>query len=419
MQRMLKTNFLLIICGHLITVSSLEERPIGCQQKSTSGRTYFGEVNTTVKGIPCQRWSEKKPHDHPYSFVGDHNFCRNPYNVYNASQVWCFTTDPEVPFDYCSVPFCPPLKALDFLLNDAGKIDLDNSKALLQKEKFPSTFTICTAFMVESWSHHFASNFFLLCSRNTFSCFDDKDGWLWVGLVVYETHTDYIFQFDDTPMFETQSDILFYPLQWTQVCLSLNTSAVKLVVDGKLLKETKWERKKNFTTVQLGVTEEGEQPGRITDLNIFSSALTVEQMMSQTSPGDADCGLQGDFLSWEKSWNKNWWTLRSKAEWIDLDSQLESPCRKEPTLNLFPMIEDHLHSDCMELCNKLGGRSPSVRTEKEWKHLFKEVKTITPDTSMVPMVWLSATQGDIGFKMSTLDHWPERVKAVDGVWRDY
>ena len=35
-----------------------------CQQRSTSGRDYGGKANTTVDGIPCQRWSDKEPHDH-------------------------------------------------------------------------------------------------------------------------------------------------------------------------------------------------------------------------------------------------------------------------------------------------------------------------------------------------------------------
>ena len=86
---------------------------ISCQQKSTSGRSYLGEVNTTVDGIPCQKWSDTKPHDHEFSHVGEHNFCRNPYGS-SHSQVWCFTTDPEIPYQNCSVPFCPPLRALDF-----------------------------------------------------------------------------------------------------------------------------------------------------------------------------------------------------------------------------------------------------------------------------------------------------------------
>ena len=62
---------------------------------------------------------------------------------------------------------------------------------------------------------------------------------------------------------------------------------------------------------------------QMSDLNIFSSALAVEQLKSQTSPGEKECGLEGDFLSWEKSLKEKQWTLHSKARWIDLDGGFE------------------------------------------------------------------------------------------------
>ena len=109
---------------------------IDCQQKSTSGRDYIGEANTTVDGIPCQRWSETQPHDHKFTHVGDHNFCRNPNGAFK-SQVWCFTTDPEVRYQNCPIPLCPTLKALDFSLDNDQKIDENNSSthAFLKKGK--------------------------------------------------------------------------------------------------------------------------------------------------------------------------------------------------------------------------------------------------------------------------------------------
>ena len=58
-----------------------------CQQMSLSGRTYVGEANTTIDGIPCQNWSETKPHDHSFIHVGEHNFCRNPIGA-DEPQVW-------------------------------------------------------------------------------------------------------------------------------------------------------------------------------------------------------------------------------------------------------------------------------------------------------------------------------------------
>ena len=91
-----------------------DQRKIGCQQRSTKGRDYVGEANTTIDGIPCQRWSDTQPLGHDFT---DFNFCRNPIGS-GLSQVWCYTTDPEHERQYCSVPFCPTLKALDFSLDN-------------------------------------------------------------------------------------------------------------------------------------------------------------------------------------------------------------------------------------------------------------------------------------------------------------
>ena len=145
-----------------------------CQQKSTSGQDYVGVANTTIEGIPCQKWSDTQPHDHPFTHVGDHNFCRNPIGS-PQSQVWCYTTDPDHELQNCSVPFCPPLKALDFSLDNDDKPDKGNSytQASVQKENFPPSFTVCTAFMVEAWTGYASA--MLLALRD-----DKAKVWTWV-----------------------------------------------------------------------------------------------------------------------------------------------------------------------------------------------------------------------------------------------
>ena len=101
--------------------------------------------------------------DHDFTYFGDHNYCRNPVGT-NDHQVWCFTNDPLKKVQNCSVPFCPPLKVLDFSLDNDWYSD-DNysfTHASLQKENFPSSFTICSAFMVEQWRKAKNSPLFLL-----------------------------------------------------------------------------------------------------------------------------------------------------------------------------------------------------------------------------------------------------------------
>ena len=100
-----------------------------------------------------------------------------------------------------------------------------------------------------------------------------------------------------------------------------------MVADGEKWHEESWlvKNKPENLNLILGLARTKtpwEGPGRTTNLNIFSSALPVEQMILQTSPGKAECGLEGDFLSWEKSLEEEQWTLHSKARWIDLDGGL-------------------------------------------------------------------------------------------------
>ena len=80
-------------------------------------------------------------------------------------------------------------------------------------------------------------------------------------------------------------------------------------------------------------------------------------------------------------------------------------------------------------CEKISaGRSPSVNTEEEWKNLTMEIDLITQDRSILPYMWLSATEGDKNGEIARLDHWPEtelvnnqtkKLEANETVWRDF
>ena len=78
------------------------EEVIDC--KPTDGTAYTGEVNTTASGRTCQMWSVNTPHESYHPEVGEHNYCRSP----DGSSLWCYTTDPQVGWDYCYVPDCVP-----------------------------------------------------------------------------------------------------------------------------------------------------------------------------------------------------------------------------------------------------------------------------------------------------------------------
>ncbi|XP_003781330.1 prothrombin [Otolemur garnettii] len=74
------------------------------------GVNYRGHVNFTHSGIECQLWRSHYPHkpevnstSHPGADLQE-NFCRNPDG--STTGPWCYTTDPTVRREECSIPVC-------------------------------------------------------------------------------------------------------------------------------------------------------------------------------------------------------------------------------------------------------------------------------------------------------------------------
>jgi len=75
----------------------------------------MGQVNTSVRGIPCQKWASDTPHitsrdyedsDFPEgSHAAAENYCRNPDDGW-LEGVWCYTMNASVRWDICDVPQC-------------------------------------------------------------------------------------------------------------------------------------------------------------------------------------------------------------------------------------------------------------------------------------------------------------------------
>lgn len=101
----------------------------GCR-RTRSGIDYSGAISRTATGRTCQRWDVQSPHAHGYTTTtmmmttgeGLHqqqhqqqpqeqqyelveNYCRNP-DPWDSTGPWCYTTDPDVRWEYCHVPFC-------------------------------------------------------------------------------------------------------------------------------------------------------------------------------------------------------------------------------------------------------------------------------------------------------------------------
>ncbi|XP_029812920.1 prothrombin [Suricata suricatta] len=89
------------------------ERLVECLEGNCAeglGMNYRGTVNVTRSGIECQLWRSRYPHKpeinsttHPGADLRE-NFCRNPDS--STSGPWCYTTDPTVRREECSIPVC-------------------------------------------------------------------------------------------------------------------------------------------------------------------------------------------------------------------------------------------------------------------------------------------------------------------------
>ena len=323
------------------------------------------------------------------------------------------------------------MKVLDFSEDGDGQPDSNGeyTKATLEAGSLPESFTICSAFMTEAWTTRFtAAEMFSLM-------WVDGRIWGYVNLFAGKTSTDFEVMLGPVNLL-TKLEELFFTLQWIRACLSVDSvaSKVMLVVDGQLVGEEKYRREEDKyrpanISLLLGFypnyPDPAEYTGRVSELNIFKSSLSLERMMDLTRAGGVECGAPGDLVSWEEAE----WTLHSQAKVIVVDMEWEGPCRRESQVQVFT-ADFTYHKDCMRHCQKIfDGRSPSVTTREEWKSFTQEFDLITRYRSgVLNYLWLSATEGDVDGSLAEPDHWPEtelvnnetqKMEAVETVWRDF
>ena len=296
--------------------------------------------------------------------------------------------------------------------------DIDNepdsrgeyTMASLSKPDMPRDFTICTAFKVEAWTTDFtAARLFQLTD-------DGGDRWAFVSLYAADTYTEFTVKLGGVFFLATTDRVLF-PLTWTHVCLSLDTVSGKVgvVADGLVVEEKvhqealeEDERRPSNMSLVLGYDQPNglEETGLLSNMNIFSYALSTSRMVALTQAGGEECGAPGDYVSWEEED----WQLHSQAR-RQMVGELEGPCRRDSQLTVYTAdfeyhgaaTNDEKISGCMEHCQKLGqGRSPPVQTQEEWYFLWKELNAITPELWRLPYLWLAVTD-----------------EEKEGVWRDY
>ena len=73
------------------------------------GLEYLGTLSVTTSGVTCQAWATNTPHTVNHqpadAEAAGSNYCRNADRV--SDTPWCYTTDPNLTWEYCDVPLCP------------------------------------------------------------------------------------------------------------------------------------------------------------------------------------------------------------------------------------------------------------------------------------------------------------------------
>ena len=199
-----------------------------------------------------------------------------------------------------------------------------------------------------------------------------------------------------------------FPNTWAKTCLSVNTTSglFQWVIDGTYVMTTvseevksSKEKPKNLSKkVVLGARAYagGWRPmsSKVTDLNIFSSALSVEKMVSMTSEGT--CAEEGDYLAWRDME----WILHGQAK-IEVMDQEES-CKGDPYVTLFYTQFKNMEA-CSRHCAKLGSRMPVVTEWQDWVKLRDFLKKEIYDKGRNSiLLWL-----------------PVSDREQEGEWRDF
>ena len=196
-----------------------------------------------------------------------------------------------------------------------------------------------------------------------------------------------------------------FPFQWVRSCLAVDTESGKviLVVDGQVVQERQVEALKNSANspkdlsgkILLGTHKYSKiwltRSNKVTNLNIFSSLMSIERMVRMATGGEEECGEEGDYLAWRDTQ----WTLLGDA--VAEEVERGEACQNYPS-SMKVLYHAGLLSfpACVKECEDLGGRLPLNLTIPEYLFLKSEQNELKCE------VWLATTD-----------------EEEEGVWRDY
>ena len=204
--------------------------------------------------------------------------------------------------------------------------------------------------------------------------------WLLLFFEIGSAYTS--LEFQDVFLYKLKTRLV-EPSTWMRICFSLDffTGNVTLVLNGELVETKKGNGKIKTNQGNLKFTMEHYLTGKLTNLNMFSPELSENQMKRRTLTKNEECASPGNLLDWENAT----WNLYGKATKDQLEAW-DGPCWKKKDLIIFQRDFKNM-PECMDHCKTIGGRSPPVRTLKEWQNLETNLDNAIPNT-MRP-IWLA------------------------------
>ena len=304
----------------------------------------------------------------------------------------------------------------DWIFGSEEKIVDYAALAYDAKMDLPSSFTICSSIHLN----------FMTSTVFFYQLYQD-DGNPWFNLEIksqrdlsrFQEQVEIIYHKELSNIKPTPTPVPIMPNSWYHGCTALDTVTghMLVVVNGHIIIDQVIEEFINsvnqkpkslegrltlFKTFYSGFWFLSRQ--RMTNLNVYVSALTADKMIDLTS-GES-CAEVGDYLSWkETEWNM---TGNVSQESI---VKKEDLCHSS-TSNIVLFTENFLEwEECMFFCAKLPNtRSPSISSEEEFLDMMGTVDKIIHDPET----------GNLNPGVPAISYWiPVTDEKIEGQWVDY
>ncbi|XP_063678733.1 uncharacterized protein LOC134814511 [Bolinopsis microptera] len=269
-----------------------------------NGADYRGMGATTISGRNCQAWNSQLPHKHsrmeenyPFAGLGAHNYCRNPDD---EEFPWCYTTDPLVRWEYCSLKRCAKVRYEQISANmtywDAQErcATLGGNLATIRSDK---------------------ENSFVRSKVNT-----DASGMVWIGLtkLLENTTTGYTWLSGDGTQYINFGDSFDRSLQ-SQWSIAMNVRTGKWY---KYDSETSFFSICEIYSVPEGYTTEGNANGAMCSFPFYLNS-TLRYSCQPTDPNPSDAKFMCGTVALKNESAREWGFCHSHTLGLDDDNTVE------------------------------------------------------------------------------------------------